>query len=107
MYRRFVGSSQTSNALDCARRLRFIGLIVDLNVPGLCEPRSPFPGNGILRAEIKAPKQRLDSETPSTETKRARVSPPIGGFWNADGKSLVARECVVADAVCIEPVSNT
>ena len=72
MYRRFVGSSQTSNALDCARRLRFIGLIVDLNVPGLCEPRSPFPGNGILRAEIKAPKQRLDSETPSTETKRVR-----------------------------------
>jgi len=62
---------------------------------GLCEPRSPFPGNGILRAEIKAPKQRLDSETPSTETKRARLSPPIGGFLNGDGKSLVARECVV------------
>jgi hypothetical protein len=32
------------------------------------------------RAEIKASKQRLDSETPSTETKRARVSPPIEAF---------------------------
>ena len=44
---------------------------------GLCEPQSPFPGNGILRAEIKAPKQRFDSETPSTETKCARASPPF------------------------------
>jgi hypothetical protein len=36
-----------------------------------------FPGNRILRAEIKASKQRLDSETPYTETKRARASPPV------------------------------
>ena len=32
VYRRFMGSSQTSNALDRVRRLRFIGVIVDLNV---------------------------------------------------------------------------
>jgi hypothetical protein len=32
VYRRFMGSSQTSNALDRAKRLRLIAVIVDLKV---------------------------------------------------------------------------
>ena len=48
--------------------------------PRLCEPQSPFPGNGILPAETKAPKRRLRFEWPSAETTRAHGSPLIRGY---------------------------
>ncbi len=64
---------------------------------GLFEPQSPFPGNGILRAEIKAPKQRLDSDSPSTETKRAMRQPALSGL--AGPWSQVPRLCFLVNLV--------
>ena len=45
--------------------------------------------------EIKAPVQRQNS----------RRTPPIRGYSPGSGKSPLERECVVADAVAVEPVS--
>jgi hypothetical protein len=71
-------------------RVPIVGAVDSETVMQAFEPESPFPGNGIVQAETKAPKQRLDPEAPSTETKRARVSPPIRGFSHGDGKSAFA-----------------
>jgi hypothetical protein len=83
--------------------------------PSLCEPQPPFPGNGILRAETKAPEKRLRFEWPSEETTRTHGSPQIRGYSQRAGKSLFARDCVVGlgglelranHAVAIEPISG-
>ena len=58
-----------------------------------------------MRPETKAPKWPLESTWPPAETKHQHASPPIRGFRQKPGKSPLERDCVVADAVAIEPVS--
>ena len=75
--------------------------------PSLCEPQPPFPGNGILRAETKAPEKRLRFEWPSEETTRTHGSPPVRGYSQRAGKSLFARDCVaVLRGVSLPSVTN-
>jgi hypothetical protein len=45
----------------------------------LYEPQSPFPGNGILPAETKAPEKCLRFECPLAETTRTHGSPLFRG----------------------------
>ena len=54
---------RSGNSVACARSIPSTiwpscSLISDFE-PRLCEPQSPFPGNGILPAETKAPERRL------------------------------------------------
>ena len=59
----------------------------------------------MSRPENKAPKLPPESNSPLAETKCSRQTPPSGGYLLTAGKSPVARECVVEDAVKIGPVS--
>ena len=65
-----------------------------------------MPGNRISRPETKAPKRPLKSSCPFAETDRSQQMPPIRGYLPIVGKSLLVADCVVADAVQVEPVST-
>lgn len=63
--------------------------------PSLCEPRSPFPGNGILQAETKAFERASSAAFYSAETKRTRRCPPNRANTCKARKSPLAGKCVV------------
>jgi hypothetical protein len=68
--------------------------------------RSPFPGNGISGPEKNAQKRPADCNDAVSENEPSHRSPPIRGLSYTFRKSPVAHDCVVADAVEIEPVST-
>ena len=72
----------------------------------LCLKPSLLPGNRISRPETKAPKRPLKSSCPFAETDRSQQMPPIRAYLPIVGKSLLVADCVVADAVAVEPVST-
>jgi hypothetical protein len=49
---------------------------------------SPFPGNGILRAETVASKSPVTHNRTSAETKRPHEDPPVRRYLHDPGKSL-------------------
>jgi hypothetical protein len=65
---------------------------------GLCRLRSPLPGNGISRAEKKAPTRLPNHRSAVSETKRCTTSPPIRGLckhsqeFSANGQGCAAGE---------------
>jgi hypothetical protein len=73
--------------------------------PRLSRTRLCFPGIGNFAAETQAPKMHLRPCCAFGETARHKESPPLAGICRPFGKSPVARECVVDDAVDREPVS--
>jgi hypothetical protein len=74
--------------------------------PCLFEPESLFPGNRILCGETKATKHpRKVLEDASRDEAHAKQLGQWGGKCGMAGKSLWRSECVVADAVAVEPVS--
>jgi hypothetical protein len=62
-------------------------------------------GKRNFAARDKGAEIAAESGWPFAETKRPRASPPIPGFSPKAGKSPLDQDCVVADAVAIEPVS--
>src|SRR6516162_2385315 len=58
------------------------------------------------RAETKTPKRSLQSNRQIAETKCVHKSPPVRGDSHRTGKSPFVQDCVVADAVAVEPVSQ-
>src|SRR6186997_3048506 len=63
------------------------------------------PGTAISGHRDSLPEIQPRAKLVSAETKRQRRSPPIAGHLQVSGKSRGSKECVVADAVAIEPVS--
>jgi hypothetical protein len=63
-------------------------------------------GQRNFEARDKTARIGSQSNGPFAETKRAHVMPLNAGRSRGFGKSLVARECVVEDAVGFEPVSK-
>src|SRR5262249_4629711 len=68
--------------------------------------KSPFPGNVFFRARDKGPKFGPRASCGVSETKRLHRTPPIRGFSRGFRKSPQNLDCLVADAVDIEPVSS-
>src|SRR5205823_14433832 len=64
-----------------------------------------FPGNGISGPEKNAQKRPADCNDVVSENEPSHRSPPIRGLSYTFRKSPVAHDCVVVDAVQIEPVS--
>src|SRR5437667_12352235 len=73
--------------------------------PSLCLSRSSFPGNGISGPEKNAQERPADGNDAVSENEPSHRSPPIRGLSYTFRKSPVAHDCVVVDAVQIEPVS--
>src|SRR4051812_36619621 len=71
----------------------------------LCLKGSPFPGNGISRPETTRPKSPPRRNSSLQRPLHRRQSPPLRGVLAQSGKFLSSKECVVADAVDIEPLS--
>src|SRR6188768_2026667 len=63
------------------------------------------PGTAISGHRDSSPEIQPRAILVSAETKRQRQSPPFAGHLQVSGKSRGSKECVVADAVVIEPVS--
>jgi hypothetical protein len=72
----------------------------------LCNRRLRFPANTDSMPEIFGPDRPFAFLTPAPETNALIKSPRTTGLLSKAGKSLPPRECVVADAVGCEPVSN-
>ena len=64
-----------------------------------------FPGNGILRPETNTPNRSPRFHYQFAEAVCLRESPQIRAYLAATGGPPVAWDCVVADAVGIEPIS--
>jgi hypothetical protein len=71
-------------------------------ISGLC-----FRETGFCAAEIAASKRPVTFNGSSAETKSPCENPPIRRCLHDTGKSLFVWDCVVADAVTVEPVSAT
>jgi hypothetical protein len=67
--------------------------------------KSLFSGKRNLRAETRPPKRLEKSKRPLQRQIQCRRTPPIRRWFSRTEKSLRTTECVVADAVAIEPVS--
>ena len=96
---------EAETALEIQGRRRRDKISLGNPVDSELEPKSPLPGNGIFRAGTNAPKRRRSSRHAVRETKPTHRTPPIRSYSPGTGKSPLERECVVADAVSIEPVS--
>ena len=99
---RIITRSVLAAALAKLGRIEFVPTPNGVE-PGLFEPQSPLPGNGFLKAETKGSKGLRRFAV--AETKSRQTTRPFGGYSARTGKSPLERECVVADAVGIEPVS--
>ena len=64
-------------------------------------------GNGDSKARDYGAKIASCTQRESPETGVSAIKAANSGYLRVVGKSLVARECVVADAVAVEPVSQT
>jgi hypothetical protein len=75
--------------------------------PYFCRAVS-VPGTRIPRPEITGPTKITScTQRESPEAGVSAIKAAHSGYLRVVGKSLVARECVVADAVAVEPVSQT
>ena len=63
-----------------------------------CQAGKPLPGNGISRAEKKAPIRRPNHRSPVSETQWSYKNPPNRGLSHACRKSPQLREYVVGPA---------
>ena len=79
----------------------------DLIEPRLRQCRSLFPGNGILRGRDNGVEKARHIQPIVSRDKRPHENPPVRRHLHDTGKSLFVWDCVVADAVVIEPVSAT
>src|SRR6516162_2761726 len=88
-----------------------IASVFPLNKPdfrtSLQKNQSLFPGNGFLPAETSAPEWPLRQTSRLKETNHAHETRLIRVILRQLGKSQFAQDCVVADAVTVEPVSAT
>jgi hypothetical protein len=103
---------------EWSRQYQMLGLSAQYNCGfelRLFEPKSPLPGNGISRAETKAPRRTRRFKDAIAETEPTRTIPRIRGYLPRTRKSALERECVVGlrghelrakHAVAIEPVSR-
>jgi hypothetical protein len=65
-----------------------------------------FAGNGNFGAETNWRETRLRAKFTVAETKRPIKSPPFAGLCRPRMRSQRSRECMVADAVLVEPDST-
>ena len=75
--------------------------------PRLFELKSLFPGNEISWTETKLLKQARKFEDAFAETGPRKEAGQFGANHRVRGNLPLERECVVADAVTVEPVSAT
>src|SRR5258708_6004159 len=77
---------------------------------GLSCATQPVASNGFAEPRDRQTKSTLSRPQPAAETARPvfepRKRPQIAGYLSESGKRRFASDCVVADAVRIEPVSS-